>query len=109
MPSFGEKRRSEMKIPLETTWLLASCMESRGKQDLWTRQKPEVLKALRAQAIVQSVESSNRIEGVTVDANRLRPLVLGKARPQDLLRYRQGLFFGCTHSLRVACRGMRGS
>jgi Fic family protein len=58
-------------------------MEARGKQELWTRQKPEVLKALRDQAIVQSVESSNRIEGVTVDAKRLRPLVIGNARPQD--------------------------
>ena len=83
MSSFEEKRTSGIQIPLSTSWLLASCMESRGKQDLWTRQKPEVLKALRDLAIVQSVESSNRIEGVTVDANRLRPLVLGNARPQD--------------------------
>jgi Fic family protein len=83
MQFFGVKRLTGMRIPLETSWLLASCMEARGKQDLWIRQKPEVLKALRDQAIVQSVESSNRIEGVTVDANRLRPLVLGNARPQD--------------------------
>lgn len=83
MSSFGEKRTSGIQIPLSTSWLLASCMEARGKQDLWTRQKPEVLKALSDQAIVQSVESSNRIEGVTVDANRLRPLVVGNARPQD--------------------------
>jgi len=83
MPSFEERRTTGMQIPLETSWLLASCMEARGKQDLWIRQKPEVLKALRDQAIVQSVESSNRIEGVTVDANRLRPLVLGNTRPQD--------------------------
>lgn len=34
-------------------------------------------------ALVQSVESSNRIEGVTVDPARLRPLVLGNARPRD--------------------------
>jgi Fic family protein len=34
-------------------------------------------------ALVQSVESSNRIEGVTVAADRLRPLVLGHARPKD--------------------------
>jgi Fic family protein len=81
--SFGEKRTLGIDIPLSTSWLLASCMEARGKQDLWTRQKPEVLKALRDQAIVQSVESSNRIEGVTVDTNRLRPLVIGNARPQD--------------------------
>ena len=83
MSSLDEKRTHGIKIPLSTSWLLASCMEARGKQELWTRQKPEVLKALRDQAIVQSVESSNRIEGVTVDANRLRPLVVGNARPQD--------------------------
>lgn len=83
MTSLEESRIAGMQIPIETGWLLASCMEVRGKQELWTRQKPEALKALRDQAIVQSVESSNRIEGVTVDSRRLRPLVLGSARPQD--------------------------
>jgi Fic family protein len=58
-------------------------MEARGKQDLWIRQKPEVLDVLREQAIIQSAESSNRIEGVTVPADRLRPLVIGRARPRD--------------------------
>jgi Fic family protein len=72
-----------LEIPLGTGWLLGACMEARGKQDLWIRQKPEVLVVLREQAIVQSVESSNRIEGVTVPANRLRPLVIGRARPRD--------------------------
>jgi Fic family protein len=51
---------------------------------------------LREQAIVQSVESSNRIEGVTIAAERLRPVVLGKARPRDrseaeLAGYRRAL------------------
>ena len=32
---------------------------------------------------MQSVESSNRIEGVTVDPRRLRPLVVEDARPKD--------------------------
>jgi Fic family protein len=71
-------------------------MEAKGKQDLWIRQKPEVLAVLRERAIVQSVESSNRIEGVTVEASRLRPIVLGKARPRDrseeeLAGYRRAL------------------
>ncbi|MEO8372228.1 MAG: Fic family protein [Candidatus Solibacter sp.] len=71
-------------------------MEARGKQDLWAKQKPEVLAALRDQALIQSVESSNRIEGVTVAASRLRPLVLGGARPRDrseeeLAGYRRAL------------------
>src|SRR5262249_28795511 len=39
--------------------------------------------AFRETAIVESVESSNRIEGVTVRPDRLRPLVLGGARPRD--------------------------
>jgi Fic family protein len=42
-----------------------------------------VLEALRQQAMIQSVESSNRIEGVTVDPQRLAPLALGKTRPRD--------------------------
>jgi Fic family protein len=71
-------------------------MEARGKQGLWLRQKPEVLDALREQAIIQSVESSNRIEGVTIAVDRLRPVVLGKAKPLDrseeeLAGYKQAL------------------
>jgi Fic family protein len=85
-----------MSLPLGTSWLLAACMEAKGKQDLWIRQKPEVLAVLRERAMIQSVESSNRIEGVTVQANRLRPVVLGKARPRDrseeeLAGYRRAL------------------
>lgn len=72
-----------VSIPLSTVWLLGSCMESLGKQELWIRKKPEVLEVLRELAIIQSVESSNRIEGVTVKAERLRPVVLGKAKPMD--------------------------
>jgi len=67
-----------------------------GKQELWTRQRPEVLAALREQAVIQSVESSNRIEGVTIPGDRLRPVVLGKSRPRDrseeeLAGYRKAL------------------
>ncbi len=70
-------------LPLTTAWLAASIMESRGKQELWLQKRPETLTALRRQAIIQSVESSNRIEGVTIPADRLRPLLLENARPRD--------------------------
>jgi len=76
-------RLADLPIPIGTGWLLGACMEARGKQDLWLRQKPEVLEVLREQALIQSAESSNRIEGVTVAANRLRPLVFGRTRPRD--------------------------
>ncbi len=96
MLSLNPEKLAEISIPVGTGWLLGSCMEARGKQDLWMRQKPEVLEALREQAIIQSVESSNRIEGVTVPPNRLRPVVLGKDKPRDrseeeLAGYRQAL------------------
>lgn len=83
-------------LPVSASWLLADCMEFRGKQDLWSRQRPEVLEALRQQAMIQSVESSNRIEGVTVAPERLAPLALGKARPrnrseEELSGYRRAL------------------
>jgi Fic family protein len=94
--SLDPKKLAELSIPVGTAWLLGSCMEARGKQDLWLRQKPEVLEVLREQAIIQSVESSNRIEGVTIPADRLRPVVLGKVKPRDrseeeLAGYRQAI------------------
>lgn len=96
MLSLDPKKLAELSIPVGTAWLLGSCMEARGKQDLWLRQKPEVLEVLREQAIIQSVESSNRIEGVTIPADRLRPVVLGKVKPRDrseeeLAGYRQAM------------------
>jgi Fic family protein len=94
--SLDQEKLAEISIPVGTGWLLGACMEARGKQDLWMRQKPEVLEVLREQAIIQSVESSNRIEGVTIPPDRLRPVVLGKAKPRDrseeeLAGYRKAL------------------
>ena len=96
MISLDPEKLAATSLPVGTAWLRGSCMEARGKQDLWMKQKPEVLEALREQAIIQSVESSNRLEGVTIPAERLRPVVLGRARPQDrseeeLAGYRRAL------------------
>ncbi len=46
--------------------------------------------------MIQSVESSNRIEGVEVEPERLKPLVLGSAKPysrpeEEILGYRRSL------------------
>jgi len=107
MLTLDPRRLAGLAIPVGTGWLLGACMEARGKQDLWTRQKPEVLNALREQAIVQSAESSNRIEGVTVAANRLRPLVIGRVRPRDrseeeLAGYRAALDWVFSRKKRLA-------
>lgn len=96
MLTLESTKLAKTTVPMGTSWLLASCMEAKGKQDLWIRQKPEVLRTLREQAIVQSTESSNRIEGVTVSPERLRPVVIGKVKPRDrseeeLAGYRRAL------------------
>lgn len=96
MHSFKPAYLKNLSIPVSTSWLMGSCMEAKGKQDLWVRQKPEILAALREQAMIQSAESSNRIEGVSVSKARLAPLVLGKTSPRDrseeeVLGYRRAL------------------
>lgn len=70
-------------LPLSSVWLLSDIAEAKGKQELFTRQTPQVLEALRQMALIQSVESSNRIEGVVVEPGRLHPLVIGDATPRD--------------------------
>jgi len=83
MKSFDPKRYVGAAIPLGVSWQFGMVMEAKGRQDLYEKQSPEVLRTLRELAIVESTESSNRIEGVTVEPGRLRPLVLGRARPRD--------------------------
>ena len=72
-----------MEIPTGIAWLIGKCMEARGKQDMWLKTRPEVMKSLKEIAMIQSAESSNRIEGVEVDSKRLRPLLAGKVKPMD--------------------------
>lgn len=72
-----------LDLPLGTVWLLTDIAESKGRQEIIPQRPPDTLVSLRETALVQSVESSNRIEGVTVDPGRLRPLVLENARPRD--------------------------
>ncbi len=95
MKSFSEQKLSKSGPP-GLLWLVGGVMESRGRQELFENRRPEVLKSLRQMAIIQSTESSNRIEGVTVSRERLAPLVLGKTRPKDrsedeIVGYRRAL------------------
>ncbi|MFM6192057.1 MAG: hypothetical protein ACKPEN_07090 [Planktothrix sp.] len=46
--------------------------EYKGKQELFKQQAPQVLETLRQAAIIQSTESSNRIEGITVPLIRIQ-------------------------------------
>ncbi len=57
--------------------------EYRGKQELFQRQTPEVMDSLRELAIIESSESSNRLEGITAPRKRVRALVAQTTTPTD--------------------------
>lgn len=65
-------------IPASTSWYLADLGEARGKQELFKNQAPQRLQVLREHALIESAVSSNRIEGVEVDARRAGTVVFGK-------------------------------
>ena len=70
----------------------------RGRQELFGVQFPQALEVLREVAVIQSVESSNRIEGVIAAPERLAALVAQKTTPsdrseQEIAGYRDALSF----------------
>ena len=76
-------KRENIELPLSAVWLTNSIAEYKGKQELYAKQSPQVLKTLLEAALIESAESSNRIEGVTVDHARLKPLIIGHSKPRD--------------------------
>lgn len=63
--------------------ILRALGEHRGEQELFSQQVPEALETLRTVALVESTESSNRLEGVIAAPDRLRDVVLRDATPAD--------------------------
>src|SRR3989338_8493779 len=76
-------KRENVELPLSAVWLMNSVAEYKGKQELYAKQSPQILKSLVEMALIESAQSSNRIEGVTVEQKRLKPLVIGHSKPRD--------------------------
>lgn len=70
-------------IPIATSWSLSALGESRGKQELFTAQSPQVLNILRESALIESAVSSNRIEGVEIEQDRVGTVVFGSPSLKD--------------------------
>lgn len=65
---------------------LTQIHEFKGKQELYARQKPVELERLVEVAKVQSVESSNRIEGIVTTGSRLGQIVAKKLLRKEGMR-----------------------
>src|SRR5688572_23219973 len=74
MGDWWERQRPTLQIAGQLTGVGVL----KGRSELYERQTPQVLEALRQVALIQSTESSNRIEGITVPAERLRSLMKEK-------------------------------
>jgi Fic family protein len=83
MKSLDRDFLERQAVPLEFAGTLRRLGEYRGKQELYTRQTPQILNTMKQVAIIQSAESSNRIEGILVEEKRLRPLLEKEATPQN--------------------------
>jgi len=94
--SFAPGHLEQMTVSMATVRSVGLLGEYKGKQQLFERQSPQLLNALRDVARVQSIESSNRIEGVTAAAGRVAQIAAEKALPanrseQEIAGYRDAL------------------
>lgn len=83
MHSFDEQFLANLQIPHHLVSSIRQIGEYKGKQDLHKQQMPQVLENLLHVAIIQSTESSNRLEGITAEFHRIRDLVEEKTTPED--------------------------
>ena len=83
MNSFSAVLSKLTAMPINVIWQLESIAEKRGHQELYTRQSPEQLARLREFAMIESAVASNRIEGISVDEERVGTILFGNGIMHD--------------------------
>lgn len=83
MRSFAPGFLERLSISHRVISTMRTIGEYRGKEDLFKRQTPQVLETLRQAAVIESTESSNRIEGVVAPRERIAALVAEKTTPRN--------------------------
>ena len=96
MRTFEYNIAAEKLLSPEIVQMLSDIHEHKGKQDLFMEANVDELKTLLHVAFIQSVDSSNRIEGIHTSDKRLKELVEEKTMPQsrpeqEIAGYRQVL------------------
>ena len=96
MKSFETNYLEKHPLPHSLLRTIRLLGEYRGKESLFKQQTPQVLESLRQAAMIQSTESSNRIEGIEAPAERIKKIVEQKTTPknrseQEIAGYRDAL------------------
>lgn len=96
MKSFQNNYIEKIPITHNILQTIRAIGEFKGKQDMFKEQSPQLLETLRKTAIIQSIESSNRIEGISAPLDRIKAIAAEKATPvnrseQEIAGYRNVL------------------
>jgi Fic family protein len=83
MNSLSPEFLDKIRLSAEQGATLRKIGEHKGRQELFERQTPEVLDTLRQAALIESSESSNRIEGIVAPHKRIERIVLKTATPRN--------------------------
>ena len=83
MRKFDYKKYKTYRWDNEILNYLSQIHEYKGKQELFLRQKPVEMERLVEVAKVQSIESSNRIEGIITTSTRIGQLAKEKTTPRN--------------------------
>jgi len=83
MNSFVRKKLLNMTLPPNLVSLIREIGEYKGKQDLYKKTAREVLDNLQKVAVIQSTESSNRLEGIEASHSRIKALIQDNGKPTN--------------------------
>lgn len=83
MQSFLDLEGRFGELPLDVVGQLVAVAEGRGRESAARLQRPEQLETLRELAVIQSIETSNAIEGITAPRARIAALAAQKTTPRD--------------------------
>lgn len=100
MTSFTADFLSGLAFGHDAVRVLRLIGRGQGRQDLFRQRAPEVLENLRKVAIIESTESSNRLEGITVPSAVMSRLMKDGADPVSNDRM-EGEIAGYRNVLRV--------
>jgi Fic family protein len=82
MSSFAPGVLERLRLTHDIVAAIREIGEGKGRQDLYKERAPDVLENLRQVAIIESTESSNRLEGVTLPRTAIEILVRHDAEPK---------------------------
>ncbi len=98
MNSFHASIFSDLRLGAHETRSIKVIEQCRGRQDQFLKQSPEALEVLRNAAMIESTESSNRLEGIVTTGERLKALMLKTTKPrnrdeEEIAGYRDALVY----------------